>query len=88
MRFPAAERRDALKWPEVNISTPERWVRVIIGVAALALSIVLFADSNGPVQFILSGLLGLSGLDLAVTGALGHCPLYRWLGHVPERTER
>ncbi len=77
-----------MKWPEVNISTPERWVRVIIGVAALALSIVLFADSNGPVQFILSGLLGLSGLDLAVTGALGHCPLYRWLGHVPERTER
>jgi hypothetical protein len=28
-------------------------------------------------------LLVAAGLDLVVTGALGHCPLYRKLGHVP-----
>lgn len=25
----------------------------------------------------------IAGLDLVVTGALGHCPLYQKLGHVP-----
>jgi hypothetical protein len=32
---------------------------------------------------VLELLLVLAGLDLVVTGALGHCPLYARLGHVP-----
>jgi hypothetical protein len=72
-----------MKWPEVNISTPERWARVIVGIAALAIAALLLADGAGTLPGILAGLLALSGLDLAVTGAMGHCPLYRRLGHVP-----
>ncbi len=72
-----------MKRPEVNISTPERWARVIVGIAALAIAVLLLADGAGTLPGILAGLLALSGLDLAVTGAMGHCPLYRWLGHVP-----
>jgi hypothetical protein len=72
-----------MKWPAVNISTPERWARVIVGVAALALAVALLADGAGSLQAILAALLGLCGLDLAVTGALGHCPLYQRLGHAP-----
>jgi hypothetical protein len=71
-----------MKWPEVNISTPERWARVIVGNAALAIAVLLLADGAGTLPGVLAGLLALSGLDLAVTGALGHCPLYRRLGHV------
>ena len=29
-------------------------------------------------------LLIAAGLDLLVTGAIGHCPLYQKLGHVPK----
>jgi hypothetical protein len=31
----------------------------------------------------LEALLAAAGLDLAVTGALGHCPLYARLGYLP-----
>jgi hypothetical protein len=72
-----------VKRPEINISSPERWARVGVGVAALALSVTLLTGGGGSLQSFLAGLLGLSGLDLAVTGALGHGPLYRRLGHVP-----
>jgi hypothetical protein len=33
-------------------------------------------------------LLVLAGADLIVTGALGHCPLYKKLGHVPPSLRR
>ncbi|AWZ23006.1 YgaP-like transmembrane domain [Rhodococcus pyridinivorans] len=33
---------------------------------------------------VLEVLLILAGLDLAVTGALGHCPLYAALGYQPK----
>ena len=33
-------------------------------------------------------LLVAAGLDLVVTGALGHCPLYQRLGHVPASLRR
>jgi hypothetical protein len=32
--------------------------------------------------------LVLAGLDLVVTGALGHCPLYQKLGYVPQSLRR
>ena len=33
---------------------------------------------------VLEALLVAAGLDLAVTGALGHCPLYARLGYLPK----
>lgn len=33
-------------------------------------------------------LSGLAGADLAVTGALGHCPLYQKIGFVPPSLRR
>jgi hypothetical protein len=32
---------------------------------------------------VLEALLVAAGLDLAVTGVLGHCPPYRKLGYLP-----
>jgi hypothetical protein len=37
---------------------------------------------------VLEVLLVVAGLDLMVTGALGHCPLYRKLGYVPPSLRR
>ena len=33
---------------------------------------------------VLEALLVAAGLDLAVTGALGHCPLHARLGYLPK----
>jgi hypothetical protein len=51
----------------VNITPAERAGRIVVGLAAVIAGIVLVA----------------AGLDLAVTGALGHCPLYAKLGYLP-----
>ena len=37
---------------------------------------------------VLEVLLIAAGLDLVITGMLGHCPLYQRLGHVPESLRR
>ena len=37
---------------------------------------------------VLEALLVAAGLDLAVTGALGHCPLYAKLGYLPRPLRR
>jgi hypothetical protein len=37
---------------------------------------------------VLEALLIAAGLDLVVTGALGHCPLYQRLGHMPRSLRR
>ena len=37
---------------------------------------------------LLELLLAAAGLDLVVTGALGHCPLYQRLGHMPASLRR
>ena len=37
---------------------------------------------------VLEALLVAAGLDLAVTGALGHCPLYAKLGYLPKSLQR
>jgi len=44
---------------------------------------VLLAGAASALAIVLEVLLVLAGLDLAVTGALGHCPLYYRLGYVP-----
>lgn len=66
-----------------NISTPERVARVGFGGLTAVLGVVIIA--GGPSAWALIGalLLVAAGLDFVVTGAIGYCPLYARLGHVP-----
>lgn len=67
----------------INISPIERIGRVVVGLAAFVAALVLLTTAGSILASVLEVLLALAGLDLAVTGALGHCPLYAKLGHVP-----
>ena len=71
-------------WPSVNITPIERFGRVVLGVAAVVAGALLLVSATSAVAVVLEVLLIAAGLDLAVTGALGHCPLYAKLGHVPK----
>ena len=76
--------RRLLRRPAVNITPIERLGRVLLGLVLAIEGVVLLASSTGgPTATVLEGLLVLAGLDLVVTGALGHCPLYKRLGYVP-----
>ncbi|MFF3958095.1 DUF2892 domain-containing protein [Streptomyces sp. NPDC001890] len=46
--------------------------------------LVLIAGAGSVLALVLELLLIVAGLDLLVTGALGHCPLYAKPGHVPK----
>ncbi|MFI1204406.1 DUF2892 domain-containing protein [Streptomyces sp. BHT-5-2] len=70
-------------WRTVNISPPERAGRAIVGLAAAVTAIVLLTTASSALAVALEVLLFLAGLDLLVTGASGHCPLYAKLGHTP-----
>jgi hypothetical protein len=67
----------------VNITPAERAGRIVVGLAAVIAGIVLLAGAGSALAVVLEGLLVAAGLDLAVTGALGHCPLYAKLGYLP-----
>ena len=69
--------------PKVNITPLERWGRVIVGAIGVAVGAWMLTTAAGAVVVGLEILLILAGLDLVVTGALGHCPLYSRLGYVP-----
>ena len=77
-----------MKRPTINITPVERAGRVILGLAAVVAGLVLLVPAAGTVAVVLELLLVLAGLDLMVTGALGHCPLYHKLGHVPASLRR
>ncbi|MGW4079240.1 YgaP-like transmembrane domain [Streptomyces asiaticus] len=88
MTAPTTHRPGTFAWRTVNISPAERAGRVLMGLAATIIAIVLLATAaGGALAVVLEALLLLAGLDLLVTGATGHCPLYAKLGHVP-RTRR
>ncbi len=70
------------RWP-VNITPAERIGRVVLGIAAIATAIVLLVGAGSILAVVLELLLAAAGADLAITGALGHCPLYNKLGYVP-----
>lgn len=74
--------------PPINITPTERVARVVVGIAGTVAGLVLLASTGGLVAIVLAVLLALAGLDLAVTGALGFCPLYRKLGYVPPSLRR
>jgi hypothetical protein len=67
----------------VNIAPIERVGRTVIGLLGVAGGVLLLAGAGSAVAVVLELLLILAGLDLVVTGATGHCPLYKKLGHMP-----
>ena len=69
--------------PSVNISPLERIARIAVGIAAVFTGALLLRNADSGLAVVLETLLALAGLDLVVTGATGHCPLYEKLGHVP-----
>lgn len=61
-----------MKRPAVNVSPAERAAR-LTGVALVAVvGLVLLASAGSAVAVALEVLLVVAGLDLVVTGALGH----------------
>jgi Protein of unknown function (DUF2892) len=73
-----------MKRPEVNITPVERVGRIVVGLVGVIGGAVLLASASAAGIVALEVLLALAGLDLLVTGALGHCPLYHRLGHIPK----
>lgn len=74
--------------PMVNITPRERAGRILVGGVGVIGGLLLLVSAGGALAVVLEVLLVLAGLDLVVTGALGHCPLYRKLGHVPASLRR
>ena len=72
----------------VNITPVERAGRVVLGVAAIIAAVMLLTSAGSGLASRARGAVGGGGLDLAVTGALGHCPLYGKLGFVPASLRR
>lgn len=72
----------------VNITPVERVGRVTLGLAAMVAGVMLLAGSASVLSVVLVLALLLAGLDLVLTGALGHCPLYRRLGYLPASLRR
>jgi hypothetical protein len=70
------------RW-SVNITPVERVARILIGLTGGLAGGFLLAGAGSVVVGALELLLILAGLDLIVTGATGHCPLYKKLGYVP-----
>ena len=70
------------RW-HVNITPAERVGRVVLGIAAMAAAVALLTAAGSVLAVVLELLLLAAGADLAITGAIGHCPLYNKLGYVP-----
>lgn len=70
------------RW-SINITPAERVARVAIGGLAAIAGAFLLGSAASTLAVVLELLLVLAGLDLVVTGALGHCPVYARLGDVP-----
>jgi hypothetical protein len=72
-----------MKRPVVNIAPLERAGRILVGSVGVIGGILLLVSASATVAIVFEVLLVLAGADLVVTGALGHCPLYHKLGHMP-----
>lgn len=75
------------KW-NVNITPAERAARIIVGLIGAIGGAILVAGASSTFAVVLELLLIVAGLDLVVTGATGHCPLYKKLGFVPASLKR
>jgi hypothetical protein len=82
--YAVSERRfRQMKRPTINITPAERLGRIFVGLVGAIGGLILLGSGGGALVVVLEVLLILAGLDLIVTGALGHCPLYRKLGYTP-----
>lgn len=72
----------------VNITPAERLARVALGLGAAIAGLAFVSAADSALAVVLAILLVAAGLDLVVTGALGHCPLYQRLGYVPPSLRR
>lgn len=63
-----------------NIAGWERVLRVLVGAALVVASVLVFGETAVFGYRALAVAAALLGLDLAVTGAIGFCPLYYKLG--------
>lgn len=72
----------------VNITPVERFGRVAVGLLAAIGAIVMLTGAGSALAVVLEVLLFAAGVDLIVTGAIGHCPLYERLGYVPPSLRR
>lgn len=77
-----------MRRPPINITLSERAARMLVGVVAVLVGLLLLVDGASGVVLILELVLVLAGVDLLVTGVLGHCPLYGRLGYVPPSLRR
>ena len=77
-----------MRRPIVNISPAERVGRILVGSVGAIGGVLLLAASPTAGIAVLEVLLVLAGVDLVATGALGHCPLYKRLGHTPRSLRR
>lgn len=75
------------RW-DVNLTPAEQEARILLGLVGAGGAAFLLAGAGSLVAVILALLLLVAGLDLVVTGATGHCPLYKKLGHVPTSLQR
>ena len=74
--------------PSVNISAIERGGRIAMGAGGAIIGVVLLISASAVLAIVLEVLLTAAGLDLVVTGATGHCPLYQRLNHLPASLRR
>ncbi|HEX8859598.1 MAG TPA: DUF2892 domain-containing protein [Actinomycetes bacterium] len=72
----------------VNITPWERVARVVVGLIGVVGGLLLLLGAPTVLTGTLEVLLALAGVDLVVTGVLGHCPLYHKLGYVPTSSRR
>lgn len=77
----------AARW-RVNITPAERVGRILLGLIGAVGGILLLAGAPTALTGTLEALLVLAGLDMVVTGATGHCPLYQKLGFLPRSLRR
>ena len=66
-----------------NITTVERAGRVAVGILAGAFGVAGLTGAGSALAIVMYLLLIAAGVDLIVTGATGHCPLYQKLGYTP-----
>lgn len=63
-----------------NIAGWERVLRVLVGIALVTVGVLVFGETAVFGYRAIAVASALLGLDLAVTGAIGFCPLYYKLG--------
>ena len=69
--------------PHRNETTADRVVRVLVGLAAAVIGVVLLTGAGSAAAYTWASILALVGLVLVGTGLAGYCPLYALVGFVP-----